>query len=214
MASYGSIALFHMPGVTPEAILRHSPAASRARPDRPGDIDAFLASYDAEGDKVDVVVFAAPQLSLIEMAAVADALDGRRVHSETTLLVTTSPEIKSAADRMGLTARIEAAGGVVAVRHLLLPELCRRARRSKRLDPAPDQFGEAHQHHRRLRLQPDAGQPRTLHRLGRRGAHRLMPRAPGQPPARHSRASGNPGPALCRLPGYPLSRGRTNSCRQ
>ncbi|HKS88160.1 MAG TPA: aconitase X, partial [Stellaceae bacterium] len=71
-------------------------------------------SYGAKGDKVDVVVFAAPQLSLVEMAEVADALDGCRVHAETTLLVTTSPEIKHAADRMGLTARIEAAGAVVA----------------------------------------------------------------------------------------------------
>jgi hypothetical protein len=48
------------------------------------------------------------------MATVADALDGRRVHAETTLLVATSPEIKSAADRMGLTERIEASGAVVA----------------------------------------------------------------------------------------------------
>src|SRR5207237_2677705 len=68
----------------------------------------------AAGDKVDIVVFAAPQLSLIEMAAVADALDGRLVHADTTLLLATSPEIKHAADRMGLTARIEASGAVVA----------------------------------------------------------------------------------------------------
>jgi predicted aconitase len=78
------------------------------------EIDAFVAAYSATGDKVDVVVFAAPQLSLIEMAAVADALDGRRVHADTTLIVATSPEIKHAADRMGLTARMEAAGAVVA----------------------------------------------------------------------------------------------------
>jgi predicted aconitase len=87
---------------------RQSQAISRA------DIGAFIAAYGAAGDKVDVVVFGAPQLSLIEMAAVADALDGRQVHAATTLLVTTSPEIKHAADRMGLTARIEASGAVVA----------------------------------------------------------------------------------------------------
>ena len=78
------------------------------------EIDAFVQSYGASGDKVDIVVFAAPQLSLVEVAEVADALSGRRIHPETTLLVTTSPEIKHAADRMGLTARIEAAGAVVA----------------------------------------------------------------------------------------------------
>src|SRR5258708_7956100 len=48
------------------------------------------------------------------MAAVADALDGRQVHADTTLFVATSPEIKHAADRMGLTRRMEEAGAVVA----------------------------------------------------------------------------------------------------
>ena len=44
----------------------------------------------------------------------AQALDGRRIHPKTTVLLTTSPEIKHAADRMGLTRRIETAGAVVA----------------------------------------------------------------------------------------------------
>jgi predicted aconitase len=48
------------------------------------------------------------------MESLAGLLDGRRVHAATTLIVTTSPEIKFAADRMGLTRRIEDAGGVVA----------------------------------------------------------------------------------------------------
>ncbi|MBV8936359.1 MAG: DUF521 domain-containing protein, partial [Alphaproteobacteria bacterium] len=37
-----------------------------------------------------------------------------RVNPETTVIVGTSPEIKHAADRMGLTSRIEASGAVVA----------------------------------------------------------------------------------------------------
>ena len=110
MASYGSVALFHMSGVTPEPAECAAAATAIGR----AEIDDFLASYEAKGDKVDVVVFAAPQLSLIEMAEVAEALDGRHVHADTTMLVATSPEIKSAADRMGLTARIEASGAVVA----------------------------------------------------------------------------------------------------
>ena len=56
----------------------------------------------------------APQLSLLEIERLAGLLDGKRVHSATTLIVTTSPEIKFAADRMGLTRRIEDAGGIVA----------------------------------------------------------------------------------------------------
>jgi predicted aconitase len=119
LASYGSVALFHMPGITAEPVAwdRERPARMRAgRPHSIGraEIEAFVAAYGAQGDKVDVVVFAAPQLSLVEMAAVADALSGRLVHAETTLLVATSPEVKHAADRMGLTARMEEAGAVVA----------------------------------------------------------------------------------------------------
>jgi predicted aconitase len=113
MASYGSTALFHIPGGTPETAQWASVGPQAVSIGR-AEIDAFVASYGARGDKVDVVVFAAPHLSLIEMAAVADALDGRRVHRNTTLLVATSPEIKHAADRMGLTRRIEESGAVVA----------------------------------------------------------------------------------------------------
>ena len=78
------------------------------------EFQAFFRSYAAKGDKVDVVVFGAPQLSLLEIERLASLIDGRRVHAATTLVVATSPEIKFAADRMGLTRRIEAAGGIVA----------------------------------------------------------------------------------------------------
>jgi predicted aconitase len=118
MASFGSVAMFHMPGITPEAPALADAFAGRAVPsptriDR-RELEAFYAGYAASGDKVDVVVFAAPQLSLLEMQELAGLLDGRRVHQATSLVVTTSPEIKFAADRMGLTRRIEDAGGIVA----------------------------------------------------------------------------------------------------
>jgi hypothetical protein len=110
LASFGSVALFHMPGITAEDAV----STGEAMPVGRTEIDAFLARYAAPGDKLDVVVFGAPQLSLFEIEAVAQALDGRSVHPDTTLLVATSPEIRHAADRMGLTGRIEAAGAVVA----------------------------------------------------------------------------------------------------
>jgi predicted aconitase len=113
LASFGSVALFHMPGITAEeAVFAGSPPPAIAIA-RDG-IEAFLARYAALEAKLDVVVFGAPQLSLFEMEAVASALDGRRVHHDTTVIVATSPEIKHAADRMGLTSRIEASGAVVA----------------------------------------------------------------------------------------------------
>ena len=113
LASFGSVALFSMPGITAEEAVFDGRPPAAIEIGR-SDIEAFLARYAALGDKLDVVVFAAPQLSLFEMEAVARALDGRRVHPDTTVIVATSPEIKHAADRMGLTSRIEAAGAVVA----------------------------------------------------------------------------------------------------
>lgn len=116
-ASFGSLAMFHIPGVTPEA-----PDIAAAFGGNPipkaeaiaaADFEAFYESYAARGDKVDVVVFSAPQLSLLEMEQVANLCDGRRIHSGTTLIAVTSPEIKFAADRMGLTKRIEASGAIV-----------------------------------------------------------------------------------------------------
>jgi len=117
LASFGSVALFHMVGVTPEAPTLDAAFQGRAIPAAApigeAEFRTFFAAYAAAGDKVDVVVFGAPQLSLIEMDRLAGLLDGRHIHAKTALIVTTSPEIKFAADRMGLTRRIEAAGGIV-----------------------------------------------------------------------------------------------------
>ena len=75
------------------------------------DIRAFQQSYAGKVDTVDLVVFSAPQLSIVEMQRVADLLDGTT--ATIPLLVVTSPQVKPDADRMGLTARIENAGGTV-----------------------------------------------------------------------------------------------------
>src|SRR5580698_5677233 len=105
LASFGSVALFHMPGITPEC-RAIADVFDRAIPEAitiaRHDYDCFYASYAAPGEKVDVVVFAAPQLSLFELQQLADLIGDKRIHPETALLVATSPEVKSAADRMGL----------------------------------------------------------------------------------------------------------------
>jgi len=115
LASYGSVALFHMAGITPEAKASDAVLARGRSLPRftvgESDIRAFQHSYAKEVEAVDLVVFSAPQLSLVEMRQVADLLDGRQ--ATIPLLVITSPQVKPDADRMGLTARIEAAGGTV-----------------------------------------------------------------------------------------------------
>jgi predicted aconitase len=114
LASYGSVALFHMIGITPEAQRESDVASGDALPvHRVGEAeirDFQMRSASAIGS-VDLVVFSAPQLSLMEMQNLAGLLDGR--HAAIPLLVVTSPQVKPDADRLGLTARIEAAGGMV-----------------------------------------------------------------------------------------------------
>lgn len=117
MASYGSVPLFHVVGITPEApdlaaVFDGAPPSAARRITRK-DIDEYYASFEHHQEKVDVVVFAAPQLSLIEMQQVAKLLKGRKIHTNTALLVATNPELKSACDRMGITETIESAGGIV-----------------------------------------------------------------------------------------------------
>ena len=114
LASYGSVALFHMIGITPEAQRQADVVIDDGLPmHRIGEaeIEGFQASYAREIGAVDLVVFSAPQLSLMEMQELAGLLDGR--HASIPLLAVTSPQVKPDADRLGLTARIEAAGGTV-----------------------------------------------------------------------------------------------------
>jgi predicted aconitase len=115
LASYGSVALFHMIGITPEAqrendVVPSGTALPAHRIGKP-DILAFQKSYASDVDRVDLVVFSAPQLSLLELQRLAALLDGG--HATVPLFAVTSPQVKADADRLGLTRRIEAANGLV-----------------------------------------------------------------------------------------------------
>jgi predicted aconitase len=116
LASFGSTPLFHMIGITPEApdfkAVFDGPVPAATSLGR-AEIDRLMDSYRPKDDKLDVVVFAAPQLSLFEMRTLADHLDGRQINPSVALIATTSPDIKAACDRMGITHSIEGAGGMV-----------------------------------------------------------------------------------------------------
>src|SRR5215468_2788313 len=67
LASYGSVALFHMIGITPEAQRQGDAVPDgeiRTHDVGEDDIRAFQRAYADEIDSVDLVVFSAPQLSL------------------------------------------------------------------------------------------------------------------------------------------------------
>ena len=117
LASYGSMAMFHMVGVTPEAPSVEAAFGGRRSREvitiKHGDLERVYAEYSTRGNPLDLVVFSGPQQSLFEMKDLARLLDGRQVKAGSQLFVTTSNGVKSAARALGYLQTIEAAGGVV-----------------------------------------------------------------------------------------------------
>ena len=112
MASFGSSALFHILGITPEALhatnleYLHLPEVIITKEEVMGLQNSYRVA-----EEVDVIVFSAPQLSLMEMKSIAELCDGKKFIKP--LLAMTSPQVKPDSDRMGYTAMIENAGGTV-----------------------------------------------------------------------------------------------------
>ena len=115
MASYGSTPLFHIVGLTPEAPTLASVGGETltAAEISAGDISDYSARYVTDDGEVDVVVFAAPQLSLVEVQTVADLCDAHDGAVAKPLIVCTSPAVYGDALRLGLVERIERKGGKV-----------------------------------------------------------------------------------------------------
>ncbi len=113
LASFGSTPMFHLVGVTPEAPTARDafdgppPAAERIGV---GELETLYRQCAEGGDRVDCVVFAAPQLSLFELARIAALLDGRRVDPAVALILCTSEEVAAAAARSGIRRMLEEAG--------------------------------------------------------------------------------------------------------
>lgn len=115
MASYGSTPLFHIVGITPECLtLTDVEGEGLAAEDITAeDLSEFEKPFGAKGEKVDVVVFAAPQLSIVEMQQVADLCRGQSIHKNTQMLVCTARSVYADAQRMGYIDEIEQFGAKV-----------------------------------------------------------------------------------------------------
>lgn len=111
LATYGGAALFHIPGLTPEASLYQPPAESLTITQANLD-DANRSLSDATEAEVDFVSLGCPHLTLAEIARIAALLDGKQVTRE--FWITTARPIKQIADRLGYTQVIIAAGAKIA----------------------------------------------------------------------------------------------------
>jgi predicted aconitase len=115
-ASSGSVALFHMVGITPEAPTAQAAFQGRT-PGRSVNVeraDLWAARQElttADGDELDMVVLGSPHFSLAEFNALIPMLQGERKHPKVEFLVTTSRAMAALARRAGLLEPFEAFGG-------------------------------------------------------------------------------------------------------
>ena len=113
MASYGSTPLFHIVGITPEAQNLADVGGATLTPVKITDTDlrSLRSDFGSKGDIPDVVVFAAPQLSIVELEQVTKLVNGQNL--KIPMIVCTSPQTYGDAKRMGFIDKIENAGGTV-----------------------------------------------------------------------------------------------------
>lgn len=117
LASYGSMGMFHMVGVTPEAPTLKAAFGGR-RPKEVmtvsnRDLEKVYAGYDKQNNPLNLVVFSGPQQSLFEMKTLAALLKSRKVAKGSQLFITTSNGVKSAAKELGYLQDIEQSGAIV-----------------------------------------------------------------------------------------------------
>jgi predicted aconitase len=123
MAASGAVAIYHVAGVTPEAVTGNDVLATDAKPLliddlSPGyaalsktEVESFSPFEGEEGCPIDLVWTGCPHASLAEIEQVVALLDGRRVRAA--LWITAARAVREQAARRGLVAAIEACGGQV-----------------------------------------------------------------------------------------------------
>ena len=113
MASYGSTPLFHIIGITPEAPNLAAVGGTGLPITKVTDEDlrALRSNFGGKGESPDVVVFAAPQLSIVEIEQLVRLIDGQTL--KVPMIVCTAPQTFGDARRMGFINKIESAGGTV-----------------------------------------------------------------------------------------------------
>jgi predicted aconitase len=110
--------MFHAVGVTPEAPTLDA-AFGGHRPEQvyvfgEAEKTACEAALDREpSNHVDWILVGCPNASVQEIREVAEALEGKHVHGDVTLWVTTSGAMYAMAERNGYIRTIEEAGGIV-----------------------------------------------------------------------------------------------------
>ena len=112
LASYGSMAMFHFAGVTPEAppdisLLREETVVAEK------DIESVYSGYDLGDGDARLVVFSGPQQSLLEMRRLAQLFRGRKLKAGSSCFVTTNGAVLAQARELGYAKMLEDAGATI-----------------------------------------------------------------------------------------------------
>ncbi len=119
-ASSGTVALFHIVGVTPEAPTRDAAFQGR-KPGSTVDVSMDLLRTARQqlstnsGDALDMVVLGSPHFSLAEFKQLAPLLAGKRRHPRVKFLVTSNRAVVQFARQAGLLDALNAFGGQITV---------------------------------------------------------------------------------------------------
>ena len=109
MAASGAVALYHVEDMTPEAHLMETKGLEKLSVSDKDVKETF--SKLTTGKEPDIVILGCPHSSLKEIMMVSRKLEGKKLKKP--LWICTSRMVKEAANRMGFTQTIEAAGGKV-----------------------------------------------------------------------------------------------------
>ena len=111
LASSGSVALYHVEDVTPEANLISVGEIEDIMFISEKEINETRKSLTTTDKEIDLVCLGCPHASLEEIKEVANIVEGKTIKNK--LWICTSVSVKATADRMGYTQIIESAGGNV-----------------------------------------------------------------------------------------------------
>ena len=111
LASSGSVALYHMKGVTPEHDLTDEGEVEDIMFVSKSDISNTREKLTTTDKTPDLICLGCPHASLEEIRQVAEIVQGKTIKNK--LWICTSVSVKATADRMGYTKIIEQAGGNV-----------------------------------------------------------------------------------------------------
>lgn len=115
-AASGSIDLYHIEGITPEArsgLLALDQIKERMEVTRESLDELRSRLNTGNAEELDLVTFGCPHASLNEVREVATLLQGKRVRAGVTLWVCTSRAVKEMSKKLGYVDAVEAAGGHV-----------------------------------------------------------------------------------------------------